>query len=145
MSDGASQVARLLRLVARVGKLELAKPDLVQKVRVDMFQPKRVYLLSSCEGGLCRNSRSPAKQRGRPGPLAIESHVWPCFFIEFPGNQFHIQTMLVLFFSHAARLQLRERISRDPLSLEHALVGSFALYDEDGDEEALINNLKALI
>lgn len=46
MSTGASEVARLLKLVDRISKLELAKPDLVKNVRVDVFEPILCHLKS---------------------------------------------------------------------------------------------------
>lgn len=42
------------------------------------------------------------------------------------------------------RLQLRAEAMQHPNLLESALVGAVALYDENGDEEGLLENLKVI-
>lgn len=60
---------------------------------------------------------------------------------KYLGVPIQFVTMLVLSFCCPVRLQLRDDAMKYPSVLEDALVGAMALYDENGDKEALVKNL----
>lgn len=62
-----------------------------------------------------------------PSHLRIPQHSNHDWFVPFPP----------------VLLQLREGAMRNPSALEDALAGAMELYDENGDEQALLENLKA--
>lgn len=81
------------------------------------------------------NGCSPAKQRGRVGPLAIESLLL---------SRIALESLSLLSFSRPVHRQLRKNAMRYPTTLADPLIGALELYDENGDEEALVENLKAI-